>query len=169
MLRCRRSTVRQVRYSNYTYKIIAKNLNFSLDHPIAITYLFNIDGFRVVNVNGRQRYNWTHDQEGSFGLCSKDPHYRRVDGRPPTTPTWTGVNRNRCKFVKSTNFCWNELSLRFQCTLFFYSNGAMFLEFMGCGSSEKYSWSSLEKYNFNDYEFSRNYDINTITVDGRII
>ena len=40
---------------------------------------------------------------------------------------------------------------------------------MGCGTREKYSWSSLEKYKFNDYEFARNFDVDTITIDGRII
>ena len=97
------SGVEDLHCAKYDIRITLTTLQ-QKSHPIAITYLFNIDRFRVVNVNGRQRYNWTHDQEGSFGLCSKDPHYRRVDGRPPTTPTWTGVNRNRCKFVKSTRF-----------------------------------------------------------------
>ena len=113
---------------------------------------------RVIQVPGQsQRNKWNHDHKGPFGLCNKDPYYRKVDGKP-ATPLWTELNNFGCRYIKSKNY------FRMYWLLFDFKNRLSFINscFIGFTTCE-----DIGDYKFDGYEWGISNELETIMNDGR--
>ena len=96
----------QVRFSDYPLRF----LEFSIQSTFSDILIINEKCFRYdrnYQNKGITKYIWAHDHEGTFSLCGKYPHFKRINGTPPTLPVWSSTAPKPfigCKYMKSTYF-----------------------------------------------------------------